>query len=222
MFLCPWDFPGKNTGVGCHYLFQGIFLTQGLNLSFLHFLHWQTESLPRKPNNMYAFSAQFKISPIWYKQYETVQSRSILISFFLNTENHFRIRDKRKTLLSFVEFIQVYYLLLPCGIVISALGKMMKDKNWAQRMLTKQGQICFSRLWKIENRFWREYNGRFVWFFFPLLNMTVELVVGMWCQFNSESCFSFSWKPHRIFWKVAKFLYSETRRQRKPVHPIHM
>ena len=20
--LCPWDFPGKNTGVGCHFLFQ--------------------------------------------------------------------------------------------------------------------------------------------------------------------------------------------------------
>ena len=30
--LCPWDFPGKNTGVGCHFLLQGIFLTQGLNL----------------------------------------------------------------------------------------------------------------------------------------------------------------------------------------------
>ena len=28
--LCPWDFPGKNTGVGCHSLLQGIFLTQGL------------------------------------------------------------------------------------------------------------------------------------------------------------------------------------------------
>ena len=25
-------FPGKNTGVGCHFLLQGIFLTQGLNL----------------------------------------------------------------------------------------------------------------------------------------------------------------------------------------------
>ena len=25
--LCPWDFPGKNNGVGCHFLFQGIFLT---------------------------------------------------------------------------------------------------------------------------------------------------------------------------------------------------
>ena len=30
--LCPWDCPGKNTGVGCHFLLQGIFLTQGLNL----------------------------------------------------------------------------------------------------------------------------------------------------------------------------------------------
>ena len=27
----PWDFPSKNTGVGCHFLLQGIFLTQGLN-----------------------------------------------------------------------------------------------------------------------------------------------------------------------------------------------
>ena len=27
--ICPWDFPGKSTGVGCHFLLQGIFLTQG-------------------------------------------------------------------------------------------------------------------------------------------------------------------------------------------------
>ena len=43
MLLCPWDSPGKNTGVGCHFLLQGIFLTQGSNL---HLLHWQVESLP--------------------------------------------------------------------------------------------------------------------------------------------------------------------------------
>ena len=29
--LCPWNFPGKNTGVGCHFLLQGIFPTQGSN-----------------------------------------------------------------------------------------------------------------------------------------------------------------------------------------------
>ena len=30
--LCPWNFPGKNIGVSCHFLLQGIFLTQGLTL----------------------------------------------------------------------------------------------------------------------------------------------------------------------------------------------
>ena len=34
--ICPWDFLGKNTGVGCHFLFQWIFLTQGSNLCLLH------------------------------------------------------------------------------------------------------------------------------------------------------------------------------------------
>ena len=34
--LCPWDFPGRNTGVGCHFDLQGIFLTQGSNLRLLH------------------------------------------------------------------------------------------------------------------------------------------------------------------------------------------
>ena len=34
--LCLWDFTGKNTGVGCHFLFQGIFVTQGSNLGLLH------------------------------------------------------------------------------------------------------------------------------------------------------------------------------------------
>ena len=29
--LCPWDSPGKNTGIGCHFLLQGFFLTQGSN-----------------------------------------------------------------------------------------------------------------------------------------------------------------------------------------------
>ena len=29
--LCPWDSPGKNTGVGCHALIQGIFPAQGSN-----------------------------------------------------------------------------------------------------------------------------------------------------------------------------------------------
>ena len=34
--LCPWDSPGKDTGVGCLALLQGIFPTQGSNLGLMH------------------------------------------------------------------------------------------------------------------------------------------------------------------------------------------
>ena len=34
--LCPWDSPGKNTGVGCHALLQGTFPIQGSNPRLLH------------------------------------------------------------------------------------------------------------------------------------------------------------------------------------------
>ena len=36
-------FPSKNTGVGCRFLLQQIFLAQGSNL---YLLHWQADSLP--------------------------------------------------------------------------------------------------------------------------------------------------------------------------------
>ena len=55
-FVTPWtvahqaplsmDFPGKNTGVGCHFLLQGIFPTQGSNLRLLH---WQASSFTTEP-----------------------------------------------------------------------------------------------------------------------------------------------------------------------------
>ena len=58
LFTTPWtvahqallrDFSCKNTGVGCHFLLQGIFLNQGSNPSpphLLYLLHWQAYSLP--------------------------------------------------------------------------------------------------------------------------------------------------------------------------------
>ena len=54
---CSWNFPSKYTGVGCHFLLQGIFPTQESNLSFLYLLHWQVGSLllaqPGKPQMKY-------------------------------------------------------------------------------------------------------------------------------------------------------------------------
>ena len=49
--LCPWNFPGKNIGVGCHALFQGIFLTQGLNPCLLHCRWIFTAEPPEKPHS---------------------------------------------------------------------------------------------------------------------------------------------------------------------------
>ena len=40
---CSWSSPGKNTGVGCLFLLQGIFPDQRLNQ---HLQHWQPGSLP--------------------------------------------------------------------------------------------------------------------------------------------------------------------------------
>ena len=42
-------FQARNSGVGCHFLLQGIFLTQGLNLCLLGLLNWQVDSLPLMP-----------------------------------------------------------------------------------------------------------------------------------------------------------------------------
>ena len=45
--LCPWNFPGKNSGVGFHFLFHGVFFPiEGSNLRLLQLLHWQRGSLP--------------------------------------------------------------------------------------------------------------------------------------------------------------------------------
>ena len=56
LFVTPWavacqmslsmGLSSKKTGVGCHFLLQGIFLTQGLNHHLPSLLYWQAESLP--------------------------------------------------------------------------------------------------------------------------------------------------------------------------------
>ena len=51
--LCPWNFPGKNPGVGSHFLLQGISPTQGLNLGFPiagRLYHWSHQGSPTDIN----------------------------------------------------------------------------------------------------------------------------------------------------------------------------
>ena len=56
--FCPRDFLGKNTGVGCYFLLQWIFPTQGLNQQLLQ---WQVDSLTTEPP-MKSFKSKFFLS----------------------------------------------------------------------------------------------------------------------------------------------------------------
>ena len=68
--LCPWNSPGKNTGVGSHSLLQGIFPTQGSNLGLLHcrhifFFFFLPSESPRKPRCIFIeVSVQFSRSVV--------------------------------------------------------------------------------------------------------------------------------------------------------------
>ena len=47
MLVCPWNFLGEKTRVGCHFLLQGIFPPQGWKPYLSSLLLWQVDSLPR-------------------------------------------------------------------------------------------------------------------------------------------------------------------------------
>ena len=53
--LGSWDFPGKNIGVGCHSLLQGIFPTQGFNPAL------PADSLPLEPPGKPIYCAYRKV-----------------------------------------------------------------------------------------------------------------------------------------------------------------
>ena len=59
---CLWDFPGKNTGVGCHFLFQGIFLTRRVV--------WWAQNIFLCPVSMQPHLTIFCISLIFTSQRE--------------------------------------------------------------------------------------------------------------------------------------------------------
>ena len=53
---CSWNFPGKNTGVGCHFLLQGFFPTQGSKPHLLNLLPWPADSSPLVPPGKVVFN----------------------------------------------------------------------------------------------------------------------------------------------------------------------
>ena len=84
--LCPWDSPGKNTGVGCHALLQGIFPTQGSKLCLLYLLRWQVGSfLSKFPKWLWSSQLDSSLKTGIWKFMEcsffTLESYKISLSF---------------------------------------------------------------------------------------------------------------------------------------------
>ena len=92
---CPWDLLGKNTWVGCHFLLQRIFLTQGLKACLLPcrwiLYHWTTG----EAQVFCDFPLSFRIL-LWaslstccsssffllYRHYENISIHSVFIGLF--------------------------------------------------------------------------------------------------------------------------------------------
>ena len=86
----PWDSPGKDTGVGCHFLLQGIFPTQGSNPGLLHcrqtLYHLSHQGSPK---SLYCLIIRINISPVgggresqkheWEVQRKTLKNRCFLV-----------------------------------------------------------------------------------------------------------------------------------------------
>ena len=70
ILLCPWNSPGKNTGLGCHFLLQGIFPSQGSNLRLL--------MSPALAEGIFTPSAGSKTSPLHTQESVPVQGPALL------------------------------------------------------------------------------------------------------------------------------------------------
>ena len=90
-FSVHGDFPSKNTGVGCHFLLQGIFLTQGSNLGLPHFRQmlyhqgdvWATREIStiERSHQTHSYNIQFKIMGLELRIERSYQTYSHNIHF---------------------------------------------------------------------------------------------------------------------------------------------
>ena len=110
-FFVHEDSPGKNTGVGCHFLLQEIFLIQRSKPHLLCLLHWQVVSLPLAPVIMWCeigLSPYVFINFSWASLSHThTQNIYIYIFFFSKNDSQFHWFFFPMTILVFISFIPI-------------------------------------------------------------------------------------------------------------------
>ena len=82
--LCPWNSPGKNMGVGCYFLLQRIFPTQGFKLGLLNY-RWTLYQLSHQDTTKYLFMNVHSSSILNSQKVETTQMAT---SRWFNKKNY--------------------------------------------------------------------------------------------------------------------------------------
>ena len=97
--LCPWDSPGKNTGVGCHALLQGIFPTQGIEPMPPV---WQAGSLQLSHQGHPKLKVPALKTALWVIRPEETELKKCLASLLPSPDTHYLlssgITQQRKSL----------------------------------------------------------------------------------------------------------------------------
>ena len=90
--FCPWDFPGKNTDVGCHLHLQRIFPTQGSNQRLLHLVGWQAYSLHCATWESLSFSRRLH-NCIFPKVFNFLSKELFQVPFIVRVLKFFPLRE---------------------------------------------------------------------------------------------------------------------------------
>ena len=108
--LCPWDSPGKNTEVGCHFLLQGNFPTQVSNLGLLHCRsilynlsctrQFETTPLPQSTWKLFRWASLNPACPVYTAQPVPSHAKHVLRKGSPVISLHFWLRQC--TLLTFI------------------------------------------------------------------------------------------------------------------------
>ena len=122
--LCSWDFLGKNTGICCHILLQGIFQTQGSNL---HFLPWEAGSLALSHGEAHFWRYTIYISLI----YGTCKAGCWLTSLDCTLSRILPQVGNDQRLLSFLSTAQFRLTLIIIGFIPSPSAQS-KERHWLE------------------------------------------------------------------------------------------
>ena len=145
--LCPWAFPDKNTGVGCHFLLWGIFLTQGSNWRLLH---WQMIFVPLSHQGS---PYVLQIGPPLFSNRQQTKKQSL--HSFLELQ---RIRiplpsqisqSERKQSLNPVSVIAVYRVTEGFIYLCSYISRLYEHEKAPLSISRFESYLLFATLWTV-------------------------------------------------------------------------